>query len=68
LDHKWFRLHKQERGTQHLKKRNLNAFKKFQKNQKLQQAALTAIACQASPADIEDLKNTFQALDKNGDG
>lgn len=29
---------------------------------------MTAIAVQASPADIEELKNTFQALDKNGDG
>jgi len=46
----------------------LNAFKKYQKNNKLQQAALTAVAVQASPDDIRDLRDTFKALDKNGDG
>jgi Ca2+-binding EF-hand superfamily protein len=35
---------------------------------KLQQAALTAIACQASPEDIKNLKDTFKALDKDGNG
>ena len=29
---------------------------------------MTAIAVQASPEDIKELKSTFQALDKNGDG
>ena len=29
---------------------------------------MTAIAVQASPDDIRDLKETFMALDKNGDG
>lgn len=38
------------------------------KTSKLQQAALTAISVQASPEDIQELRNTFQALDKNGDG
>ena len=38
------------------------------KNSKIQQAALTAIAVQSSPDDIKDLKETFMALDKNGDG
>ena len=38
------------------------------KGQKLQQAALTAIACQASPDDIKNLKETFKALDKDGNG
>lgn len=37
-------------------------------NQKIQQAALTAIAVQASPDDIKEMRATFQALDKNGDG
>jgi calcium-dependent protein kinase len=31
-------------------------------------AALTAIAVQVSPADIRDVKEMFQILDKNGDG
>ena len=70
LDHKWFKIQLKGDDAQpkYLKKRNLNAFKKFMKGQKLQQAALTAIAVQASPDDIKDLKETFQALDKNGDG
>ena len=34
----------------------------------MQQAALTAIAVQASPDDIKELKSIFMALDKNGDG
>lgn len=38
------------------------------KNNKLQQAALTAVAVQASPEDIRELRDTFKALDKNGDG
>jgi len=38
------------------------------KGQKLQQAALTAIAVHASPEDIKQLTETFKALDKNGDG
>ena len=29
---------------------------------------MTAIAVQASPKDIQHLKDTFKALDKNGDG
>ena len=29
---------------------------------------MTAIAVQASPDDLRELKKTFQALDKNGDG
>jgi calcium-dependent protein kinase len=29
---------------------------------------LTAIAVQASPDDIKELRDTFKALDKNGDG
>ena len=69
LDHKWFKLFKkQNEEPTFLKKRNLNAFKKFMKGCKIQQAALTAIAVQASPDDIKELKETFKALDKNGDG
>jgi calcium-dependent protein kinase len=34
----------------------------------MQQAAMTAIAVQAGPDDIRNLKEIFLALDKNGDG
>jgi calcium-dependent protein kinase len=38
------------------------------KTQKIQQAALTAIACQVSSDDIKELRELFISLDKNGDG
>jgi hypothetical protein len=45
LDHKWFKkFSPKDKEKNHLKKRNLNAFKKYMKNNKLQQAALTAVA------------------------
>ena len=34
----------------------------------MQQAAMTAIAVQANPDDIKELKEIFLAIDKNGDG
>lgn len=34
----------------------------------MQQAAMTAIAVQAGPDDIKELKEIFLAIDKNGDG
>jgi len=46
----------------------MQSLKKFQHHKKLKQAALTAIAVQANPKDIKQLKDTFIALDKNGDG
>ena len=47
---------------------NLNNIKKFHKSERLKQVALTAIAVQADPNDMKELKEIFQALDKNGDG
>ena len=34
----------------------------------MQQAAMTAIAVQAGPDDIKELKEIFLAIDNNGDG
>ena len=68
LDHKWFKNFGKDKNKQFLKKRNLKAFKNYVKIGRMQQAALTAIAVQASPEHIKELKSTFQALDKNGDG
>ena len=42
--------------------------KQYVKHSKLQQAAMVAIAVQASPDDIKELRDTFIALDVNGDG
>ena len=68
LDHKWFKKQSPEEKPQYLKKRNLKAFKAYMKTEKLQQAARIAIAVQVGPEDIRELKDTFMALDKNGDG
>jgi calcium-dependent protein kinase len=46
----------------------VKAMKQYVKHSKLQQAALVAIAVQASPDDIKELRDTFIALDANGDG
>ena len=42
--------------------------KKFQHSYKVKQVALMAIAVQAGPDEIKELKEIFQELDKNGDG
>lgn len=69
LEHKWFKLFKNKNEEpRFLKRRNFNAFKQFMKGCKIQQAALTAIAVQTSPDDVKELKETFKALDRNGDG
>lgn len=47
---------------------NMRGLKKTQYYSKMQQAALTAIALQAGPDDIRNLKEIFLAIDKNGDG
>lgn len=68
LQHKWIKTMAKSVKTEKLGKRSLEALKKFQYHKKLKQAALTAIAVQANPNDIKQLKETFKSLDKNGDG
>lgn len=68
LQHKWFGKFKKNAEPQYLKKKNLKAFKQYVKHSKIQQAAMTAIATQASPEDIKELKDIFMALDKDGSG
>jgi len=46
----------------------MGGLKKTQHYSKMQQAAMTAIAVQAGPDDIKNLKEIFLAIDKNGDG
>jgi hypothetical protein len=48
--------------------KNLQGLKKTQHYTKMQQAAMTAIAVQAGPDDIRELKEIFLAIDINGDG
>ena len=68
LQHNWIKSLAKNSKMEKLGKINLEAIKKFQHHKKLKQAALTAIAVQANPNDIKQLKDTFKALDKNGDG
>ena len=48
--------------------KNVSGLKKTQHYTKMQQAAMTAIAVQAGPDDIKELKEIFLAIDVNGDG
>ena len=72
LGHKWFKkVFKNDdidEKREIIHKEKIKSFKGFMKTAKLQQAALTAIAVNASADDIRDLKEMFQQLDVNGDG
>jgi len=47
---------------------NIGNFKQFQKSEKIKQVALMAIAVQSDPNDIQELKDIFVALDRDGNG
>ena len=69
LDHKWVKMMTKGEAKDNLAKiKNLGGLKKTQHYTKMQQAAMTAIAVQAGPDDIKNLKDIFLAIDKNGDG
>jgi len=68
LEHKWMK--KNCKDTK-LSSKNLERFSRvgrLPKLNKMQQAALTAIAIQSSPDDVRNLKEIFMSLDTNGDG
>ena len=72
LEHKWVKMmtdtsRKEQKKTLE-KICNVNSLKRTQHYTKMQQAAMTAIAVQAGPDDIKELKEIFLAIDKNGDG
>ena len=72
IEHKWVKAMTSEDSkiakTNLAKIKNVNGLKKTQHYTKMQQAAMTAIAVQAGPDDIKELKEIFLAIDKNGDG
>lgn len=70
LDHKWFKkaLKADAKKSEKVVSKKLEQFKKFSKKNQMQQVALTALAVQASPEDIRELKTLFLELDVNGDG
>lgn len=72
IEHKWVKQMTAEDAKQAKKDlaqiKNVHGLKKTQHYTKMQQAAMTAIAVQAGPDDIKQLKEIFLAIDKNGDG
>lgn len=69
LDHKWVKTNTANEDKERMNKiKNSKHLKKTVHYSKMQQAAMTAIAVQAGPDDIRELKDIFLAIDKNGDG
>ena len=69
LKHRWVRnLTKKAVDKTVLRKLNVGNMKKFQKSEKLKQVALMAIAVQTDPRELEELKQIFKELDRDGSG
>jgi len=70
LKHKWMKkmIKKPDVSVQFSNASGFDNFKNFNKNNDLQQAALTAISVQVSSDEIKELKELFLMLDVNGDG
>ena len=71
LQHRFMRKHQHNNAAadqRRLRGLNISNIKKFHKSERIKQVALTAIAVQADPNDIQELKEIFQTLDKDGNG
>jgi len=67
LDHKWL-ADKADKPTGTVQKGLASTLKSFGSVGRLKKVALTLIAQQLQEKDIEEMKNTFNLLDKNKDG
>mmetsp|Transcript_8930 Transcript_8930/g.16720 ORF Transcript_8930/g.16720 Transcript_8930/m.16720 type:complete len:491 (+) Transcript_8930:87-1559(+) len=67
LEHRWLREHA-DKPTGGIAKNLGDKLRVFRGVSKLKKVALTLIAQQLNEKDIEELKQTFQILDKNRDG
>ena len=71
LQHPWMLAHSagtNSAAASTLRRLNLGNIKKFHNSERIKQVALMAIAVQSAPEDIRELKEMFQALDRDGNG
>lgn len=71
LKHRWIvNLNKSSASKEEktIKKLNIGQMKRFTQAEKIKKVALMAIAVQSDPKEIQELKEIFKALDKDGNG
>lgn len=68
LNHPWIQTMDKNPNECKVSPKVISNFKTFHATQKFKKLALTAIATQLNEKEIKTLKETFLALDKNGDG
>merc|ERR1719311_2026321 len=68
LNHVWVRNKAPKSQNQPLQNTMVDNLRSFRSQNKLKKAALHVIASQLGEAQIKALRDTFTALDKNGDG
>mmetsp|Transcript_144708 Transcript_144708/g.360733 ORF Transcript_144708/g.360733 Transcript_144708/m.360733 type:complete len:558 (-) Transcript_144708:273-1946(-) len=67
LEHDWIEFHA-PRATSKLQDGIVNSLRNFRRKNRLKQAALTIVANEIDDEQIRHLRETFTALDSNGDG